>query len=278
MQPRDHALFKRFPLSGKAKLSIGEVPTPYHIYDGYGLFIGGTADLEPVKRLIANEQVIPMQTEDGRALMGLWICDFTDASLEPHHELQFSIFISRGPVRSVPAQPLALLAAMLTRRDMQMMCHGLWNNTSKVVAYNRELLSLDARLTASTIQREASSIRFAFTDAPTGAALLTGSCALPARTPQALNSALMGQMGFFKAIRSLMAPSIHMEVVNPLGVVLPRNATADAYTKTASTTLHTFDTQTDRLDIEAPRYRDLNFTPQLVQFMDGFKFVYLTPR
>ncbi len=45
INPKDHALFKRYPLHGTAQLSTGEVPMPYHIYRGYGLFIGGTASL-----------------------------------------------------------------------------------------------------------------------------------------------------------------------------------------------------------------------------------------
>ncbi len=45
MDARQHELFKRYPIDGAATISTGEVPTPYHIYDGYGAFIGGTADL-----------------------------------------------------------------------------------------------------------------------------------------------------------------------------------------------------------------------------------------
>jgi len=122
----EHALFKQFPLNGTETISTGPVPTPYHIYDGYGAFIGGTADLAAVQRLLQPEQVLPVQTVEGRALMGLWICDFTDASLGPHHELQCSLFVSRQPIHDIASHPLALLAAMLTRPEMQMMCHGLW--------------------------------------------------------------------------------------------------------------------------------------------------------
>jgi hypothetical protein len=167
MNPHEHALFKRFPLNGSAHLTTGEAPTPYHIYDGYGAFIGGTADFDAVRHLIKNEQVTPARNAAGQGLMGVWVCDFAEASLGPHHELQFSIFVTRGVAPPVSSHPLGLLAAMLTRPDMQMMCHGLWNNTPTVVTYNREVLSLNARLAESAIQRDAQRLTFSIKDRAT---------------------------------------------------------------------------------------------------------------
>ncbi len=66
MNPPDHQLFKQYPLDDTATLSTGAVPTPYHIYSGYGAFIGGTADLAAVQRLLQPEQVMPVQTVAGR--------------------------------------------------------------------------------------------------------------------------------------------------------------------------------------------------------------------
>jgi len=80
-----HPLFRRFPLDGSASIATGPVCTPYHVYDGYSLFIGGTADLSSVRRLLAPESVVPLADEAGRALMGVWVCNFTRASLGPHH-------------------------------------------------------------------------------------------------------------------------------------------------------------------------------------------------
>ena len=93
---RSHALFSRFPLSDAAVISMGTVPTPYHVYDGYGLFIGGTAELDAVSELLRGERVSPVRTGNGRALMGIWAFDFLDASLGPHHELQFSLVRRRS--------------------------------------------------------------------------------------------------------------------------------------------------------------------------------------
>lgn len=37
MRPAEHPLFRRYPLDGQARISVGAVPTPYHVYDGHGL-------------------------------------------------------------------------------------------------------------------------------------------------------------------------------------------------------------------------------------------------
>ena len=166
MNPKDHPLFKLHP-SSTALISVGEVPTPYQIYAGYGTFIGGFAELKVVRQFLKDESVVPVQNDEGKALMGLWVCDFTDASLDPHHELQISFLTSRTEIQPLPSYPLSVLIAMLTHPEIEMLCHGLWNNTSKVVAFNRELLSLNARLSTGKIQKSCTSMTFVFHNAST---------------------------------------------------------------------------------------------------------------
>jgi hypothetical protein len=276
MSDHNHPLFERFPLAGKAALSTGSVPTPYHIYDGYGAFVGGTADLSAVKALLKGERVIPVQTADGHALMGIWICDFLDASLGAHHELQCSIFVAPAPVPPVPAQPLGLLGAMLGRADVQMLCYGLWNNTPVVVAYNRELLSLNAQLTRSLIHRELDALNFSFRD-NSGDLILEGKLDRPGKASAGAGIALMRQLGFLKGMRIARAPWVKMSVVNPLGVGLGNNAVAEAFNKNDANALRYFEPERDQLTFGDVPYARLGFQPRFVQFMDGFKFVYLNP-
>jgi hypothetical protein len=54
MPNKNHPLFQTHALRGTAHISRGEVSRPYHIYDGYGAFIGGTADLTKVQQLLAR--------------------------------------------------------------------------------------------------------------------------------------------------------------------------------------------------------------------------------
>ena len=278
-RPKDHLLFQQYPLAESATLSVGTVPVPYHIYDGYGLFIGGTADLERVRALLKPEQVEPIQNEEGRALMGIWICDFVHASLGPHHELQFSIFIQRESVPSVSSHPLGLLAAMLKRDDMQMLCHGLYNSTPKVVAYNRELLSLNAHLADSRIERTNSGhdVEFSIQDAQTKIPIIDGIFKGVDRPSMRAGFDLVGQLGLMGTFNAGRLPWVTMEIVNPIGVVLTQNRVAQAYTKNEVNAIQYFNPQMHTLRFGDSPYAELDFNPQVVQFMDGFKFVYLNP-
>ena len=274
----DHELFRRFPLDGEAILSIGTVPTPYHVYGGYGVFIGGTADLNSVRALLQPEGVAPVLTDKGRALMGVWVFDFTDASLGPHHELQVSIFVTDDELAPVDANRLSLLQLMATRPDVRMLCHGLWNDTARVVAYNRELLALDARHSESTIARDPRTFRFSIDDRNTGAPIVEGYVRDPQRPSLMANLALVSRLGLRRVREFTRQPWIKVPVLNPVGPVLDRNAAADSFTKTDVSVLRYFDSKRDHVTFRDDRYAHLGFEPQFVQFMDGFKFVYLFPR
>lgn len=272
-----HRLFQAYPIRATATINMGEVPVPYHIYDGYGAFVGGTADLAKVRRLLASEELTPVQNSVGRALMGIWLCDFTDANLGPHHELQISLFVSRGEIAPIASRRVSLLAAMLARPDMQMMCHGLWNNSPLVVAYNRELFSLNAHLSRSTFQRSAQALEGVVEDAESNTPLL--QCRLTKPNSAALDAtfALLGQLGLGRTIQSSRQPWIEMQIVNPLGVKLAHNGTAMAYTSNAANLVRYFDPQHDELRLDAAPYAALDFRPDFVQHMIGFKFVYEEP-
>jgi hypothetical protein len=66
MNSRDDPLFKQYPLGGSVNLSTGPAPEPYHVYDGYGLFVGGEADLAAARRLLAREQVTCIRNSPGQ--------------------------------------------------------------------------------------------------------------------------------------------------------------------------------------------------------------------
>jgi hypothetical protein len=276
--PHDHPIFQQHPLSGRVMLSTGAAPTPYHIYDGYGLFIGGVCDLAAAQQLLKPETVTPVQTTDGHALLGVWVCDFTEASLGSHQELQFSIFVSSQPVAPIELRPFTILTLMLTRPDIQMLCHGLWNNTPTVVAYNREYLSLNARQADSRIERDQNALCFAFNDQATGQPILAGTVQQPQRVSWRAILNFMTSLGFKRSLALQRQPWISLTVINPVGVQLDRNAAARTFTSNAVTVLRYFDQRTDRLDFGDTPYRALCFTPQFVQSMSGFKFVYLQPQ
>jgi len=274
---RAHPLFRQFPLQGEVSLSTGLAPTPYHVYDGHGVFIGGMADLEAARALLAPEQVVPVQNRHGRALMGIWVFDFTDASHGAHHELQFSLYVSREPLSPVEPHPMSIIELMLGRPDVHMLCHGLWNSTPRVVAYNREVLGLDARRSHSHILAGEQRMEFAIDDAATHRPVLRGRIHDPRQPSLRANLALMNRLGALRLMRAARQPWLKATIVNPIGAVLGRNAVAESHTKVGRSSLRYFDPNRDRLEFGDARYRMLRFQPQFVQYMEGFKFVYLNP-
>lgn len=277
MDPRDHHLFRTYPLNGTATISTGVVPTPYHIYDGYGLFIGGVSDREAVHHLLRDERVTPISTSDGKVVTGIWVCNFSAASLGPHHELQVSFFVGEQDTHPIPAHPLNALALMLTRPDVRMLCFGLWNNTPAVVAYNRELLSLNARLAESRIERGERQVSFQFTDSATNQPIVSGNLHNHRRASLSASAALIARLGVRSMLALARQPWLRMQILNPLGVGLNRNASATALAKPDSTLVRYVDQRTDTLTFGAPAYAALQFTPSCLEYMDGFKFVYLQP-
>jgi hypothetical protein len=191
--------------------------------------------------------------------------------------MQFSLFVAQQPIRAISSHPLALLAAMLARPQMQMMCHGLWNNTPTIVAYNRELLSLNARLTNSTITRDPQTMNFQFSDAASSAPLLTGKLGRPKETSWRSSFALLAQLGLRQTMQINRQPWVQMSIVNPVGVGLAHNGVAHAMTKNAINNVRYFDPAHDSITLGDTAYRDLSFKPHFAQYMDGFKFVYLNP-
>lgn len=274
MNSKEHPLFQQFPLQNPVKISVGNVPTPYHVYDGYGLFIGGVGDLAAARQILKNEDMVPVATTEGKAVLGIWICDFIEASLNAHHEVQFSFFVSSREISPLRAHPFNALAAPFVNPEVKMLCHGLWNSTSRVVAYNRELLSLNALQCGSKIQRVGKKVEFMFQDTRTKDDILTGSVKTTASG--AATFSFMGHLGFRKEMALLRQPWAGMEVVNPKGGPINRNAIAKAYVKNDVNNLRVFDA-TDELKITHPLYKTLNFVPHGMQYMSGYKFVYLQP-
>jgi hypothetical protein len=273
---RDHELFKQYPLRGTARISTGEVPTPYHIYDGHGVLIGGTVDLGAARRLLRDEKVAPVEAGHGRTFMGIWVCNFTDASLAPHHELQFSFFID-GPKARPGSLHLLSLIGLMTRPGAQMLCHGLWNNTPAAVAYNHELLNLNSRRAHSHIENQPASFKFDFQDATTGKPILAGSLANLQRVSLRASWDLVAQLSVKQTWELARRSWMNLQILNPTGVVLAKNAVAESFTKNDKNLVRYFNPHTDSLQFGKTPYAALNFQPQFIQYMEGFKFVYLQP-
>lgn len=273
----DHQLFQQFPLSSEKEISVGKVPVPYHIYDGHGILIGGTADLTSIEQILQNEELHPIQTQSGKALMGMWVVDFTEASLGPHNELQFSILVAHTPQPPVEDHPLALLKALFINPAARMFCYGLWNNTETAVSYNRELLGLDVKLNQGTIQlTRGQSSSFQFQN-ESGQLICEGSISLAKQTNAKIGWQMLRLFGLRATMRSFSQPFMEAKIVNPRGEVIPNNADARSFLASDTPIVQLFDAANDSLTFGNTNKNNFQFQPQFIEQFSPFRFVYLEP-
>ncbi|WP_197958928.1 hypothetical protein [Bradyrhizobium agreste] len=255
----------------------GEVlATPYHVYDGTMLLIGGTASAEAARELLSGEDLTPVLDDEGRALAAMWVCDFTDASLGPHHELQISLFAAFRPIPPLEAGPFAVLHAFASVPEAMMVCHGLWNSSHRVVRYNSEHLCLNAAFSASEIRQGHGQIAFHFPDAG-GNLVAEGTIRIARRQPASAAWQLMRHLGVKTMVRLARSPYIHVAVANTRSGRSRQNLVASTYSRGAKQVTRRF-APGDRLTIGHPVYASLGLRPHFVQQTERVEFVYLRPQ
>jgi hypothetical protein len=274
-----HPIFQQHPLQDKkVATSAGQQPTPYHVYAGQALMIGGTADYARVSALLAGEQVTPAKTQAGRALMAFWAVDETSASHGAHSEMQISLYVSHRPTAPVKDSPFAPLHFILADAQARQMCHGLWNNTPEVVTYNAEILGLKPKLARSQFTYSKDRFAFSFHDAASGALLAQGDVRQARQSTLGATAALFGAFGLRLALRAASMKVIEVQVVNPISAHLPRNADARTLSHSAKIVAQLFDTKHDHLTLTDGVYSQLDFRPTFIEHMRGFQLVYLNPQ
>jgi hypothetical protein len=272
---RDDVLFQTFPITGEQTISTGIVPIPYHVYDGHGTLIVGDVDLAAAQQALANEALLPLQTQNRRGLLAVWLCNFTDASLGPHHEVQFSLFASREPAPSVADDRFGLLQALVADPDVQMLCHGLWNDTAVAVAYNRELLHLPAAISAGEVRVGNGRLQAQLTRSD-GTLLVDADLTVARRTAVRTGIELIRLFGFQVSLQITAAPYLAAKIVNPISPTNPINQIAHAYIASNTPVLQPFHPTKDHLTI-GPPYDAWQFQPCFIEHFTPFRFVYLPP-
>lgn len=272
--PRRHPLFWRFPLAGTVAVSTGDLPKPYHVYDGHGLLITGQAKADVVAQAFVDQDVFPVLTQSGKAAMGLFICSFADASLGPHLELQAVALCADVPGQTISDGSTAFLGALATRPELAVLSLNLWNDTAPVVAYNRDYLGLEADLAQGQISLGK---RMDFNiAAPDGTALAEGSIRKNRLSDLGATFALMRQLGLHQVLRLARQPFALAHLVNRKTPVLPCNGRARTITAADQMVITYFAPKRDRLTLCGP-LAAYNFEPQCFEHMSPFRFVYLHP-
>ncbi|MGV2980765.1 hypothetical protein ACERNI_11220 [Camelimonas sp. ID_303_24] len=268
-------LFQRFPLDGSVIVAGEGLTTPYHIYNGTMLSLGGTVDGRVAAGFLATEHLEPVMDTDGRALAAIWVCDFTEANLGAHHELQISLFATRREVQRLPANAFSYYRALTAIPDLMMVCHGLWNNTQRVVRYNAEHLMLNAKLTQSEVELSGDRWTFQFRDAG-GKMIAEGSAPSLRRQPSGASWRIARQMGLGGMLRLLRTPVFRMPVVNTRRQADDRNHFCITYTACQKPLIRE-SADEDRIVISHSSYSELDFKITFVQQLKDIGFIFLRP-
>lgn len=269
---RRHALFRRFPIDGSTQVDGQALPTPYHVYDGTLLMLGGTADGAAASARLAGSGLAPVLDTHGRALMAAWLGDFTAASLGPHQELQFSLFASTRPLPPVPAHPFAIHRLLTTCPEARMACAALWNTCPRVARYNADHLGLDAGLALGGLAQTGGRWHWRFAE-PGGPLLSVGEIDALAAPSSTETWQLLRHLGARGLWRLAHTPTLCVPVA---GLGQGHAATAFTYTHSRRQTVRRW-TETDRIAIQDTRCQALGFAPACVQRIEGLRFVYLRP-
>lgn len=268
-------LFQRFPLDGALILGGEEVTTPYHIYDGTMLSLGGTVDGKAAARLLAAEQLEPVLDTEGRALAAIWVCDFTEANLDAHHELQISLFATRRKAQPLRANPFSFYRALASVPDLVMVCHGLWNDTERVVRYNAEHLLLNAKLARSEVDFSGDPWTFEFRDAA-GTTIAGGSVPSIHRQPAGASWKVARQMGLRGLLASPRTSLFKMSVVNTRRPGDACNHVCATYTACQKPLIREAADE-DLTVLREPSYSALDFRISFVQQLRDVGFVFMRP-
>lgn len=271
-----HPIFKQFPITGERQISVGNVPIPYQVYDGHGTLLVGTANLAIVTRLLQGQKLFPMSNQDGKGLVGIWLCDFSDASLGPHNELQVSIFAAHKKLTPIQNKPLTPLHALSEQPDTRLFCHGLWNNSERVVAFNRELLGLDAQLNRGEIKRGNGRKAFKFYTAD-DQLICEADLLEQNRTSMRTNWDMLREFGMGRSARLASGAFFPAFVVNPISAAIPVNTDALAIIASDTPVVQYFDPQQDQFSFALEPYTDLHFSPLFMQHFSPFRFNYCMP-
>ncbi|MCA9951106.1 MAG: hypothetical protein KDE48_15750 [Anaerolineales bacterium] len=271
-----HPIFKQFPITGERQISVGSVPIPYQVYDGHGSLLIGTANLTAVTRLLEGQNLFPVTNQANKGLVGIWLCDFSDASLGPHNELQLSIFAAHKKLTPIQNKPLSPLHALIEHPDTRLFCHGLWNNSERVVAFNRELLGLDAKLNRAEITRGNGRKSFKFYTA-NNQLICEAHLNEQRRSSMQMNWDMIRLFGFGRSARLSSGAFLPAFVVNPIGDTIPVNADAMAIIASDTPIVQYFNPDKDNFRFAHVPYANLGFEPIFMEHFSPFRFVYLMP-
>lgn len=273
----DHAVFVDNPINGEVALSTGPAPKPYHVYGGEALLIFGHADPAGVNEFLEGENLYPVLTASGRVAAGFIMADFREASMGPHHELQFFVLVSEKSGETISDAAVELPLAMATRPLWGTLCVRLWNDCSAVVAYNNEYLGLNAELANFDLFTRGEGAIGYHVSETAGRPIIKGTVREAKATTLSAVWEMLRVAGPRQLIRLGRMSYAPGHVINRVSSVLTENRKAQIFTSSDHNVLRHWDAAVDQLDIGEASLAQIDFQPVSIQNLKPFRFVYRHP-
>lgn len=270
-----HALFRQLPIDGQVVVDGETLPTPYHVDDGSLAALNGTVDAAVAAHALRGEPFKPVLDAAGRALAIIWLGDFTSASLAAHREVQIGLVAVRQPTKPIPSGPFAVQRALFAVPGVVNVCHGLWNDTRRVVSYNREHLLLNVKLATIDLVRDANAWRVDAQDSD-GQPILTATFGTAEPATGAAGVAMLKQLGLRASIRMLSSRTARAQVANTARDGVEGGQLALTLTAGDRQGIREANSS-DQLIIKHPNFATLDFRLGSLLIIDGLRFAYGRP-
>ncbi len=174
----DHSLFQQHPFDGVHTTKHGvTVPTPLRYYNANVQLLGGTVNLEEVKKLTEKYGYEPITTPDGKAIAELWVGDYADSSLGAYKEGMIAYMVKETPSQIADGSPLGLLQAMADP-TAKIFCHKLLLNEQVPTDAGKEVWGFDKDMAKIDVQHEGDKTVFDYRE-ENGEPIMSGQVSAP---------------------------------------------------------------------------------------------------
>lgn len=251
------SLFEAYPPSEDYELSSGVVcQIPYACRSADFAVLHGTAELEAVRRLLAAQRYQPVSVGGGKSAAALWLADYHDTSCGPYKELILSFPVSLRPLEVVARSPMELLQAGM-HPEATIYCHKLVLDQQVPIDFGREVHGHAKHPTPQPVDVSFSMPWCRFDVSCEGKRIVFGRVRIP-EEPAAMQRASFGFVTPKEVFQTRNIMHFELETrFRPFG-------DGDEFSVSPESAL-------------GKELVDMRFTPQVVQYLPGTRFVMPKP-
>ena len=300
VQANDAPIFQAHPLTGYHPTSCGPMPVPFQFTNSAAVVIGGFANYDAMRDLVASDDLHLVKCADGSTpvLMIMWQHNDTTTTVgENSNSLQMMAFVSREETETVPAHPLIHNALMndVLHPSVRCLPIGMWEESEQALAFNREVLGFPSLPALAYYDNHVSLMKdlynehkrvrgYSFVDTLTGHTIMKGESffwegGLRSPTTYARLLALLGPKQFLQ--RSLQKYQ-RIPLISPKSSYIPHHCDSSLVFQSNLEQMRIWGRckpwlYKDTMMFGKTRFVKLQFTPTYVNHMGGCDGVITAP-